>query len=268
MTTVTMTNEEAAIKAKTGDKTMIEFLWTNNQGLIRNMVYGMTHAGEDCDDMLQDAFFSLSSAIEAFIPESGIKFSTFLVNAIKWKAHRKRAQTKPIGSLVLDSPIKADSDTDLIDTIADPDALDPEAVAEQSDLNRIIEQSLFRLPVLQEQCIRRQYLQGQSISVIAEQTGIQEATARARVTEGLRKLRRNPRLREISDFYCQAYHGTGLACFKRNEYSSVTERLALNHVEAWEKRKIVAAYEQAYLEWYNRGSPEGSEPERPITEVI
>lgn len=237
MTTVTVTNEEAAIQAKAGDNSMIEALWINNQGLIRNMVYGMTQAGESFDDMFQDAFFSLLAAIESFVPENGIKFSTFLRNAIRWKAYRKRTQAKSIGSLTLDTPTNEDSDETRADRLIDANAVDPEDAAEQSDLSRIIEESLSRLPTMNEQCVRLQYLQGQPISVIAQQTGVQEATARARATAGLRELRRNPRLREISGYYDQAYHGTGIGSYRNHCETSSVERLALKHLEAAEQEQ-------------------------------
>lgn len=231
----TVTNEDAAIQAKTGDKTMIEFLWVSNQGIIKRNVFAMVDNPIDRQDFMQEAYFALVKAIDVFNPSAGFKFSTWLNKSVAWHLWRYRKKQNNHGIAVLNAPIGEDSENERMDFLADEHALAPEAAAEQSDLSRIMEQSLARLPTMNEQCVRRQYFQAQSVRVIAQQTGVQEATARARVTEGLRKLRRNPRLKEISNFYCQAYHGTGIGSYRSHFETSSVERLALKHLEEQER---------------------------------
>lgn len=91
------TNEELAERLQNaGEHTqeaadILEQLWAQNIRLVRHAVHELTGLGMSepaFEDMEQQAFLGFYAAAHSYTPESGIKFSTYAVNNIKWELYR------------------------------------------------------------------------------------------------------------------------------------------------------------------------------------
>lgn len=96
MTERTETNEEMIERLQTAGETpeaakIMTELWKRNSGLIRLAVRratGLSERDGDFEDMTQQAYFGFRSAVYAYDPEQGYKFSTYVVKRIEWDLHR------------------------------------------------------------------------------------------------------------------------------------------------------------------------------------
>ncbi len=82
-----MTNEDlvAAIRAGAGDRcALMEQLYKQNEGMIRKMANKAACGGDLFDDLMQEGYFALESAVSGFDPAAGIQFITYFSTALKW----------------------------------------------------------------------------------------------------------------------------------------------------------------------------------------
>ena len=87
------TNDELLMRLRSaGDSSeVMARLWENNQGLIRMIVHnvtGLTEREEGFEDMVQQSYFGFASAAESYDPASGVEFSTYAANRVKWSLCR------------------------------------------------------------------------------------------------------------------------------------------------------------------------------------
>jgi len=86
-----MTNEELAISIQQGNKSLIPILWNQVQKLITSFAWQYylkyasmcSAAGVTADDLIQEGYFALLDAVNAWTPESSFVFTTFLNYPIK-----------------------------------------------------------------------------------------------------------------------------------------------------------------------------------------
>ena len=86
-----MTNEELATEIKQGSIDLLPELWEQIKLFIYKYcnryftLYGgsCTKAGADVDDLIQEGYFALLDAVQAYKPESGYKFITFMSYPLK-----------------------------------------------------------------------------------------------------------------------------------------------------------------------------------------
>lgn len=123
-----------------------------NYGLIHLVAQAYRRAGIRYDDLVQEGAMGLLRAAETFDPERGVRFGTYAVYWIRSKVQRfvehERRESNPfmagVDSIVgedgkrhiprtrtvsLDSPLDAEGDRTLGDTVCDPDDPTPERVA-------------------------------------------------------------------------------------------------------------------------------------------
>lgn len=87
------TNEELLVRLHSdGDSgEIMAQLWENNLGLIRLIVRnvtGLTEREEGFEDMVQQSYFGFSAAAQSYNAASGVEFSTYAGNRIKWSLCR------------------------------------------------------------------------------------------------------------------------------------------------------------------------------------
>ena len=81
-----MTNEELAVIIKQGNTQLMERLYLQNKGVIYQYAYWYytkyrtrcDSSGIVMDDLIQEGYFALCDAVQAYKPESGYKFLTFI----------------------------------------------------------------------------------------------------------------------------------------------------------------------------------------------
>jgi RNA polymerase sigma factor (sigma-70 family) len=205
-----MTNEELAIKIKEGETSLIENLWLRVERFIKALSYKRfikfeelcVKAGVAVDDIYQAGYFALLKAIEAYEPETGFNFITYmplhLSNEFWTLLGRRTSKRNPLNaSSALDAPMEitykdGDSPT-LLDNLADSSSEDAfEQVIEEEyrvSLRRALDNALDTLPENKAHSIRRQYFDGLSPKKIAEELNVSRGRFQTIQMDGLKTLR-------------------------------------------------------------------------------
>ena len=213
-----MTNEELAVRAKTGDREAYCTLWVQVRRLVMGKALRVIRAmGDtrlaDLDDLTQAGYLAMVSAVERFDPESGWKFTTYLTGALKTAfadctGYRTvRGRSDPIRHAVsLDAPLSDEDEGTPSELVADPvDRMDEaDERMYRGWLHDTLEAILSDLPELEEQTIRQRYYEGLTRREIGEKSGVCIETVRQWENKGLRALRKPKVLRRLdlrTDFY-------------------------------------------------------------------
>lgn len=86
-----MTNEELVLEYRSGNKGVLETLYSQNIGMIERII-GRYKGVEDPEDLRQEAYFGLVRAADLWDPEREAQFLTFAVICIKSVLHRYIAE--------------------------------------------------------------------------------------------------------------------------------------------------------------------------------
>lgn len=213
-------------QAKDGNARAIAAIYTQNTGLIFRYVHRYECARYPIDDLMQEAYFALVRAVKAYDAESGLQFSTYLGNALRWYFARYIKQDKGRRDLcVLDAPISEDGDATRGELIADEGAeFEAEALerAAQAPVFDWVRQTLAEQEPLCCEVVYRRYLHNQSMQQIAEACGCTVSEARAAMSKAFRALR-NPKskLNRLKDEYVPIFRHVGLEEFKHTQTSAV-----------------------------------------------
>lgn len=234
-----MTNEELAINAQMGDISARNTLWTAIQPLCcklaRRYFPLCERAGIERQDLEQELFFGYLAALNAFDPNKGYQFTTYLQyhirNICATALHiRNGKRLNPLISL--QSPLESDAENGVLqDLIEDKTSVYPfEAVEDtlyQTQLRKALEDCLQTLNAQQQEVIRLRFFEGFTLA----ETGTRLQCGAERVRQisdaALRRLRFPQNTRKLAQFrediiQTESYHGTGYGAWKRN--GSVQER--------------------------------------------
>lgn len=238
-----MTNEELAQRIKAGEKDLIGQLWEQTERLLRFLIERelvatdkaerAEAAGVTREDLLQEAFFALLQAVEAYDPASGFAFVSFLKWPVKNVVNNalgirtKKGREDPLASASsIDAPIGGEDDEPLLSFLADTE--DPIAEAEdrlfREELRKELERSLAELPEREAEVIRARYYEDQTIEQVGDRVGCSAERARQIEQEALDALRMKESLQAYRDEIItrHAYHG-GFQRWKDTGSSSVEE---------------------------------------------
>ena len=104
----------------------------------------------------------------------------------------------------LDAPVGEDGDATLGDLIKSPDALDPQAVAEASALQKIVGEALADLTPREQRILRLRFGIGGTTDHTLEEIGKEFGVTRERIRQieakALEKLRHPTRARKLATF--------------------------------------------------------------------
>lgn len=208
-----MTNEQLAEFIKQGgNDELLPLLWDKTHKLVYmhcSRLYSCNierfkRHGIDEWDLKQSAYEGFLKAIEAYNPEKGHKFNTYLPYSIK-KVVRELIgvpgrNEKDLLNICesLDCPIFEDNETELSETIPDEAAILPFEDVERADVCRVVREELEKLPEQERQAIKAVYFENMTLKETGEVLGgISPEMARQRKVDGLRKLRRSRAIREL-----------------------------------------------------------------------
>jgi len=213
-----MTNEELAQRIKAGEKDLVGELWNQTERLLKYMIdrelvstdkaERAEAAGVTREDLLQESYFALLQAVEAYDPESGFAFSSFLKWPLKNVVNRaigiktQKDREAPLSSAAsLDAPIANDSEDTYAQVLADPS--DP--IGDLTDqifresMHEDLEKSLAELSDREAEVIRAKYYDDQTIEQIGARVGCSGERARQIEEEALEALRMKTKLQEYRD---------------------------------------------------------------------
>ena len=219
-----MTNEELAQRIKAGEKDLVGELWNQTERLLKYMIdrelvstdkaERAEAAGVTREDLLQESYFALLQAVEAYDPESGFAFSSFLKWPLKNVVNRaigiktQKDREAPLSSAAsLDAPIANDSEDTYAQVLADPS--DP--IGDLTDqifresLHEDLEKSLAELSDREAEVIRAKYYDDQTIEQIGARVGCSAERARQIEEEALEALRMKKKLQEYRDEVISRY---------------------------------------------------------------
>lgn len=155
-----MSNEELVMAYRNGDKSALDQIIENNQGLIHHFVnqyYNLTEISYlERDDLVQLGNIGLIDAAKGFDPDYDVKFSTYAGVAIKGHISRglrfsspweKRSDRESDLCHVISAHelIPGADETTYIDLIEDPSALNAFHLANEEVDRLILREDLFRV---------------------------------------------------------------------------------------------------------------------------
>lgn len=249
-----VSNEELAALIQQGQREYIPTLYDQVKKLLRckardyfNKFYGpCVRCGVELDDLVQEAYLAMLDAVQAFKPDTGNNFTSYLSyplhNRFRAVTHCKRGIKDPLNQAdSLDEPLSTENaDFTRGDTIADDNAAAQFNAVEtdmyRSALHSAVEKSLGELDPLQSQVIRCRFYENMTLQATGDRIGCKREMVRRQEEKAMHSLRKPKVSRALRPFMydemeSSAYRGTGLQTFK-NTGASATERAA-EHMEEW-----------------------------------
>lgn len=247
-----MTNEELATAWQDADpadrQALIAQLWEQNQGLLFKLahrffvLYGSqcSRAGVTIEDLQQISFFVLHDAVEAYRPDQGFRFVTFLKWPAQnrfWEATGMRGRRDMLNHCTsFDAPIGDDDGDTLGDVTADPRQAEMleevDRYLYEQQRRAAVESCLAELTPEQQRVIRLRYYKNLSGPQAGERMGLAHKDIRSIESKALRALCHPSRIRRLQAYHDEirnrhAWYGTGLNAWRNSGASSVeraTER--------------------------------------------
>lgn len=252
-----MSNEELVAVIQAGATEHMGELWEQVAGLVKwkakHIMTALDLRGNPCgvefEDLYQSGYIAMVEAVHYYKPESGVAFSTCLINLLKTvfaEATGYRTQKgiyEPLNNyLSLDTPLTDDADSGaLMDVVADPAGLQWRESVEESmwrkQLQEAVRAALSIVPEQYREILRLRYWEDMTLEDVGDLRGISKERVRQMENKGIRILRQPKTASQLYAF-CDFdfYSGTGSTAF-RNSGMSIQERYLI----AEEYRKEQAA---------------------------
>lgn len=194
-----MTNEELAVQIQLGATDLYSELWEQVKKLMTKILfqellsYTLPNYISKAD-MLQELYFALCKAVQAYDDTKPYKFNTYLNYHIKGVVQSK-LKKKTVAETSYSITIDEDEETELLDFISDSTKTKAFERLELTDLQREVRQAVARLPEDKAEVIDLHYLKGVSYKSIAEQCRCSQQLIAEKGRKGLQLLRQDKVLR-------------------------------------------------------------------------
>lgn len=239
-----MTNEQLAWNVQNGNRAALTELW----GAVRPLLFSLawkfyTRQGKErcsshgitLEDLQQESFFALCDAVQAYRPEKGYQFTTYLHYATE-NRFKACMGIQGKGDALnhadrLERPIPGDEEgrkqgETLPDEEAEAALFAVDDRQEQAHFRNVLEQALGELSVVQEAVLRHRFTQRHTRQQTAQALHITPQEVRREEARALQLLRGKPAVLHLREEALEtaAYHGTGWFSWYF-EQGSVEERL-------------------------------------------
>lgn len=241
-----MTNEELAIKIKAGETGYYAELWENVKGLLTQWAnrYYFSYselcisAGVTAEDIVQNSYFALTSAVAAFDPESELTFVSYMKYPFKNQvrtllgirtSYRDALNYSTSVNAAIGNNSENSEDLTFEDIIADETAEEKiqntvETIFNQ-DLKKAILEQLCSLPSEEQEIISNHYFKRRKFTDISKNENKTVAEIRELYKRAIKKLSSGKRLTALKPFaeeiFGRSIKNTGITSFKYNRASSV-----------------------------------------------
>lgn len=242
-----MSNETLVLQIQRGEQG-VEPLWDNVKKLVRSFAFDYytkgceKRADIDLEDLMQEGFFGVLDAINAYKPENGYLFTTYLtyhcrnrfnkLAGIRSESERKDPVRRALrNARSLDAPVLSDDEEiTLLDMI--PDASTPHEDAEEKiyyeQAHKDLEAAMQGNP--DADVVRLQYWDGMTLEQVAQATGTTKDKVRTVRARCLQKMRKAKVLKPYKDFMQDNFFlHVGVNKFHSTGFSAV-ETIAFNHL--------------------------------------
>lgn len=218
-----LTNEQLAAAIRGGETDLLQVLWERTEKLIkmlimRNVKFKRLPNSVDIEDLLQCGYFALLRAVEAYKPDKGLKFNTYLNFHVKNVIREELKQAEQLKEFSYNKTVQSsDDEIELIELMTDENAEeDIYSRLELTDTQRIVAEAVEKLPPNTREVIRLHYLKELSYTDIAKLNGYSATYASALGRDGLRTLRKNKQLRRL---YNETEEHSLITSFNRFKWS-------------------------------------------------
>lgn len=233
-------NEElTALYQDTKDKTILEKIIKENEGLIYFVMKRFRVEESERDDLYQEGCIGIMKAIEKFDSSMNNKFSTFVVWHIR--ASMRRYFDRQIGKHdevdSLNEPVGTEQDTELVELIQDKDVDIEKLIKTKLESEELQQAIKDRCSELEQKVIYLYYYLNLTYKQIKEALQLSNAErVRTLIDKALRNIRRSPygmrelkeiREREVDNrtdwIKAQRYDSIGTGNSHRQVYSPVED---------------------------------------------
>ena len=240
-----MGREQLVLVARQGDRWALGKLFEELRSLLFSLAWRFysrqgkercSSHGVTLEDLQQESFFALWDAVQAYRPEKGWQFTTYLNYATENRFRACmgiRGKREPLNTADrLERPIPGDEEgREQGETIPDEKAeaalLAVDDLQEQSHYHNVLETALGELPVVQGAVLRHRFSHRHTRQQTAEALHITPQEVLRTEQKALQLLRGKPSVQKLrADFLeSAAYHGTGWKSWYYLQ-GSVEERIA------------------------------------------
>jgi RNA polymerase sigma-70 factor (ECF subfamily) len=179
-----MTDEESLVsRAAKGDEAAFETLVLTYQDRVYTYALRMTGNPEDALDISQEAFLRVYRALPKF--RGGAKFSTWLYRIVSNLCidFARRGKNTAVLPLVKENDSGDESELDIPDT-----AGDPEALVEQAELERAVQDALSQLSAEHREIFILREISGMSYDEISDMLSLPVGTVKSRLNRAKESL--------------------------------------------------------------------------------
>ena len=227
-----MTNEQLAELIKQGNgenDDLLPLLWDKTHRFVymccsrlylRDKAKFEQHGVEEWD-LKQEAYSGFLKAVQAYDPEKGFKFTSFLplqlqrvVRSLIGVSDRNPTDALNAADSLNKIIPAGEDDTEQGDLVPDPAAQIPFEEIEAQDMARIVHETVNTLPERERDIIQKHYFEEKSLTSIGEETGISAERVRQIKRHALRTLERSKRLRDLRDDYITYKHRSAATCLR------------------------------------------------------
>lgn len=182
-------------RSRKGDLAAFDKLVRQYEKSVYNTAYRLSGSHDDASDIAQEAFVRAWNNLKSFRGDSA--FSTWLYRIVTnvFLDDRKRKRARPHRSL--DDAL--DLDESSVQRQYEDPAPGPEAVAENQERQRILEQAIQTLPEAQRVMVVMYHAQGLAYEEISEITQLPMGTVKSRLNRARLALRE--RLRGVAELF-------------------------------------------------------------------
>jgi len=236
-----LSNEELAIRIQAGERDLIPYLWERvsrfakhkSNFYIENKQRSGKNFSFEYADLVQEAYFALLSAIDAYHPDIEANFLTIFKYKLKWTFSQVFGSKVPASmkhdafndSISGDEPLFDDSGETLFNAIKGHDDAETEAIQRVylNQLRKALDKGLAKLTSRREEVLRARYYEELSTLETAKKLNVSRGTVNSTESSALREmyLMHDIGLERYLDEAVNWYSGTGLSRFKEKSESSV-----------------------------------------------
>lgn len=233
-----MTNEELVIRIRDGETDRLIELWQQVEQFVKQRANRFIGYAE-YDDLVQQGFLFLYSAISSYDESRGANFLTYYNRLLTWNWIRWIKNTgQDHRDLSLNMVIENDSGgTELQDLIPDETDFTTEVLDQyrNDQLSTILWSLVKGLGEMQADVLVHRYIYRETMKETAQSLGLTLNQARGAEAKAFRFFRHNSKARRLKEFLdcdlrSRALHGTGFTSFIQSQESS-TEREAIRNIE-------------------------------------
>lgn len=264
-----MTNEQLAEFIKQGDNDeLLPLLWEKTHRLVymhcsrlySGNIERFKRHGIDEWDLKQSAYEGFLKAIEAYNPEKGYKFSTYLPysirNVVRGLIGVSGGKETDLLNICdsLDCPIAEDNETELIETIPDEAASVPFEDLERKSTGEAVRREVEKLPEKQRHIVKSLYFENRTLNEVGKDLGVSVERVRQIKQTAFKQLKRSKELQQLKGYTIGCQYRSAAAC---QRWGSTVETTVEKRAELQEEidkilkaqtetRKIIEELQQKY----------------------